>query len=227
MITIKKGCFNYQTTPILNNISLTIQPNTITALIGPNGSGKSTLLKCLALPNYKMTGDITLNKIPLATLDRTKEIAWMSSHLEVTSLFSGVEIVMLGQREENKDEAIKWLEWCGCGEEMYRPYPHCSAGQQQKIQLARTIAQETPVLLLDEPFTHMDLKYQNLITSKLKNWAKDTHKCLVIASHNLDNIEKCCDHAILIKRGEIKKQGSLKECFTSADLSDLFETHVH
>lgn len=231
MIKTDSLSFSYAQQPVLSDINVTCPTGAITVVLGPNGSGKSSLLKCMTLPHFSYSGEVMVSlsseehHVPLRTLSRDlrqKAIAWMSSELEVTTFFTGLEIVMLGQPQEDKDKAMYWLTWCGCGDEAYRPYVMCSAGQQQRIQLARVLAQDTPVIVLDEPLSHMDIQFQVRTMTRLKELAKETQKTIVMASHQLEFCVGYCDVAILLKEGKVEASGPTSQVASPAQLHAFF-----
>ena len=238
-------------TPVLKDISLVFEEGGVCGILGPNGAGKTTLLKVLAgLIPY--SGSIQLDASELSSMSRKKHsrlIAMMPQFSSVYFSYTVYETVMLGRyvhREKNlgsiignasiKDKEIveKALDQTGLTEISKKDLSELSGGQLQRVMLARTIAQETPVILLDEPTNHLDLKHHNELMDYLKKWSTHTteidgttHKNTAITVfHDLGASLLISDDIMLMKKGEVIKKGPLQETLTRDLLNVVYDTDV-
>ncbi len=236
---------------ILKGITTSFNEGGICGILGPNGAGKTTLLKVLSgLIPY--TGSITLDDSELSGLSRRKlsgRLAMMPQFSSIYFSYTVYETVMLGRYvhrdkslgsliggvgKRDKEITENALEQTGLSELSGTELSELSGGQLQRVMLARTIAQETPVILLDEPTNHLDLKYHNELMNYLKKWSQGTtevdgvtHKNTVISVfHDLGAALMISDDILLMKNGEAIKKGPAQDTLTRDLLNDIYETDV-
>ncbi|MDO4322253.1 MAG: ABC transporter ATP-binding protein [Lachnospiraceae bacterium] len=217
---------------ILKGISLNVSNKEFIGIIGPNGSGKSTLLKCIYRV-LKPTGGVVMMDGKSLDQYRVKEtakrLAVVSQHNYYNFEFSIEEIVLMGRAphkktmERDNPEDYRIVEEClkKVGMQNYRGrvFSTLSGGEQQRIILARALAQKTESLILDEPTNHLDIKYQLQLLDIVKNLG-----IMVIgAFHDLNIAAAYCDKIYALKAGQIVASGTPEEVITEELIKDLYE----
>ncbi|MDE9564154.1 manganese/iron ABC transporter ATP-binding protein [Xenorhabdus bovienii] len=212
--------------------SFDITGGTICALVGMNGSGKSTLFKTimgLVTPSH---GKVTLNAQTIKTALKQNIIAYVPQTEDVDWNFPVLvsDVVMMGRygkmgflrSPSKRDHQVvdKVLERVGLNELRNRQIGELSGGQKKRTFLARALAQEGKVLLLDEPFTGVDVKTENAIVDLLRDLRDEGHLVLV-STHNLGSVPEFCDHVILINR-TVLASGPTETTFTQKNLETTF-----
>ncbi|WP_077216717.1 ABC transporter ATP-binding protein [Piscirickettsia litoralis] len=224
---------------ILNDITLEIPAGKISALIGPNGSGKSTLLKLLTGLITPNQGYIDLNQSELSTFKR-KEIAKYISFLPQRSVipdqFTVEDLIVAGRyphqgllrRLHAKDQQV--IHWALDVTEMtkyrQRHLHQLSGGQQQRAWLAMILAQETPLILLDEPTTYLDIKHQLQMIELIKNLNINHNKTILWVLHDLNQAIQNSDYLFVLKNGQLITQGTPKQLITDDKLAQTFEITI-
>ncbi|MGV3169242.1 manganese/iron ABC transporter ATP-binding protein [Proteus vulgaris] len=213
--------------------SFSITGGTICALVGINGSGKSTLFKTIMGLVKPSKGKVTLNDNPIQQALKQNMIAYVPQTEEVDWNFPVLvsDVVMMGRygkmgffripskRDHEVVEAS--LERVGLSGLGHRQIGELSGGQKKRVFLARAMAQEGTVLLLDEPFTGVDVKTENAIIELLRNLREEGHLVLV-STHNLGSVPEFCDHVILINR-TVLDSGPTETTFTQKNLEHAFD----
>ncbi|MDC9594911.1 manganese/iron ABC transporter ATP-binding protein [Xenorhabdus sp. IM139775] len=212
--------------------SFNIIGGTICALVGMNGSGKSTLFKTIMGLVAPSQGKVTLNDQPIKAALKQNIIAYVPQTEDVDWNFPVLvsDVVMMGRygkmgflrRPSKRDHDIvnKALERVGLTELRDRQIGELSGGQKKRAFLARALAQEGRVLLLDEPFTGVDVKTENAIIDLLRDLRDEGHLILV-STHNLGSVPEFCDHVILINR-TVLASGRTENTFTQKNLEMTF-----
>lgn len=238
MIEIKDLNVSYGPRRILSNITLDVKAGETLALLGPNGSGKSTLIRALS-GVVPATGSLCLSGRDLNGLNAAERARLMAVVPQTVSLppaFSVWETVLLGRtpylnflgqisaRDEEiarcalaKVDALDFAE---------RRVGELSGGEQQRVLLARALAQSTPVLLLDEPTTHLDLQHQIGILELVHKLAREEKLTVLIALHDLNLAARYADRVALIVEGQIKAQGTPKEVLRPELISQVYKWPV-
>jgi iron complex transport system ATP-binding protein len=239
MIEIKNLNVAYGPRLVLKNISLDVKTGETLALLGPNGSGKSTLIRALSGVAPTASGRLCLAGRDLAGLDAAKRARLMAVVPQTVSLppaFTVWEMVLLGRTPylnflgqiSAKDEeiargALAKVDALSFAE---RRVGELSGGEQQRVLLARALAQATPVLLLDEPTTHLDLQHQIGLLELVRNLAREENLTVVIALHDLNLAARYADRVALIVDGEIKALGTPKEVLQPEMISAIYHWPV-
>lgn len=216
----------------LYDVSLQLQGGTTCALVGINGSGKSTLFKVLMGLIKPQTGHVKLCDLPITQALKKNLVAYVPQSEEVDWQFpvSVLDVVMMGRyghmnflrRPEPKDyqkidEAMSRVQ---INHLANRQISELSGGQKKRVFLARALAQESKILLLDEPFTGVDVKTEKAIMDLLDELRQEGH-LILISTHNLGTVPEFCDQVIMINR-TILAMGSTKSTFTQANLEKVF-----
>ncbi|MCR8746351.1 ABC transporter ATP-binding protein [Romboutsia lituseburensis] len=217
---------------ILKGIDIDVNKKEFIGIIGPNGSGKSTFLKCIYRNLKPTSGVINLDKIDINKLtvkETAKKISVVSQHNHYNFDFSVEDIVLMGraphkkmmERDSLKDYEIvdKALEKVNMEDFKKRSFTTLSGGEQQRIILARALAQQTECLILDEPTNHLDIKYQ----LQLMNIVKQLNIEVIAAIHDLNIAAMYCDKIYVLKDGEIVAYGKPNEILTKELIKNVYE----
>ena len=216
---------------ILHDISLAIQDKEFVGIIGPNGSGKSTFLKCLYRVLQPSGGKIYFDGSELSSLshrDTALKMAVVAQHSTVNFDFSVLEMVLMGRspykglldRDQIDDYEIARhaLAQVGLSDFESRNFNTLSGGEQQRVILARALAQRTECLVLDEPTNHLDIKYQ----LELMTIVKRLDATVVSAIHDLNLAAIYCDRIIALKDGHIVCSGTPQDLLSSDTIRHIY-----
>jgi len=223
---------------VLEGVSLDIMAGRWTAIIGPNGCGKSTLLRALAGLAPHRCGSISLHGRRLSSWprrERARRLAWLAQTAGSTDL-TVAEVVALGRfahsgwlahRQAEDDAAVRRaMAATGALAWAQRRLSTLSGGERQRVHLARVLALEAPVLLLDEPTTHLDPPHQEDIARLLRDQAHRCNVSVVSAIHDL-SLALTADRAIVLGRRGVVGHGTIREALAADWLSAAFETAVN
>ena len=236
MLEIRNLSAGYSGHPVLQNLSLTMETGSVTVIVGPNGCGKSTLLKTLAgiLPS---TGSLNLDGLELTALDRrelAKKVAFLPQNRTVPEI-TVRNLVLHGRfpylsyprHYRQKDIAIaeSAMEKMGVADLAQRSLATLSGGQRQNVYIAMALAQDTPVVLLDEPNSFLDISHQLQLMEQARALAADG-KTLVMALHDLSLALAFADSLAVLGEGSCLFQGTPEEVFLSGCLEDAFGVRI-
>ncbi|RFU69612.1 ABC transporter ATP-binding protein [Bacillus sp. V59.32b] len=220
---------------IVKNLNMDIPDEKITAIIGPNGCGKSTVLKTLSRILTAKSGSVYLDGKQI-TKESTKKIAQKMAILpqspDAPEGLTVAELVSYGRYPyqkgmgtlKDKDrEVIEWaLQVTGISDFKHRAVDALSGGQRQRVWIAMALAQETDIILLDEPTTYLDLSHQLEVLQLLKYLNDIEKRTIVMVIHDLNHAARFADHMVTMKDGEIIKEGNAAEVMTSEVLRNVF-----
>ena len=223
--------------PVLQDVKLRVEKGQITGLIGPNGCGKTTLLKTAAGLLALQRGEIFLGDRLISDIGRkevARKIAYLPQHREVPEM--SVEMLVshgrypyLGWnkqlRDKDKEAVERALFQTGLTQARHREIKHLSGGERQKAYLAMMLAQETDWLLMDEPTTFLDIRYQLEILDMMKAW-RDDGKGVLSVFHDLDQAFRFCDTIVLMQNGRIVCTGTPEKVFESGQIGEVFGVDV-
>ena len=230
----------YDDTPILQDVDFSVPDGKVTILIGPNGCGKSTLLKTLARVIRPKSGQILLDGQDIHQA-RTKEVAKTLGLLPQGPVapegLTVRELVaqgryphqnLLRQWSLNDEQAVmEAMAIAQVAEFAERSVDDLSGGQRQRCWIAMVLAQQTDLVLLDEPTTFLDLKVQVDLMNLLLRLAHDTGRTLVVVLHELNLAAAYADQLVMMRAGSILHQGTVEQVFTSANLKQVFDFNAH
>ena len=239
MLKIESLTVAYGSKTVLDNISFDVQPGEILALIGPNGTGKSTLIRAISGVIAIKSGDIFSDGQNLTDLNpnqRAKILSVVPQARQLGGAFSVEQAVMMGRtpylnwlgQESEADKAAVKLALQQTSLESFadRPIAQLSGGEQQRVLLARALAQSTPTLLLDEPTNHLDLQHQTNLLSIDKRLAKEKNLTVVVAMHDLNLVSFFADKVALLADGNLKCLGTPQEVIRAEYISSVYQTPV-
>ncbi len=225
----------YEHKLIIENMNLKIPMGKITMIIGANGCGKSTLLKTIARIISPKKGEIKLNGINIqkqAPREIAKKMAVLPQSPIVPSGLLVKELVSYGRfpyqnamggMKQEDVEKVNWaMEVTGVLEFANRSVDSLSGGQRQRAWIAMALAQETEILVLDEPTTYLDMAHQLEILELLQTLNKQQNRTIVMVLHELNNATKFADYIIGVKEGQIVFEGKPLEVITKENLFELY-----
>ncbi|MEP9377478.1 manganese/iron ABC transporter ATP-binding protein [Aquabacter sp. CN5-332] len=216
----------------LTDASFAIPTGTITALVGVNGSGKSTLFKAIMGFVRASKGDISILGLPVNAALKQNCVAYVPQSEEVDWTFPVLveDVVMMGRygrmnmlripRAADHEAVAAALARVGMSDFRQRQIGELSGGQRKRVFLARALAQDARVILLDEPFTGVDVKTEEAIISLLRG-LREEGKVMLVSTHDLGSIPEFCDRTVLLKR-TVLASGLTSEVFTQANLERAF-----
>ncbi|MBB6048325.1 ABC transporter ATP-binding protein [Armatimonas rosea] len=207
---------------LLQELTLSLSEGQLTGIIGPNGAGKTTLLRCLSGDLAVHAGEIVLAGIPLqrwSSHERAERLAYLPQSTSVTFAFTVEELVGLRARsEELREQALDTMELPALRE---RPLTSLSGGEQRRAAIARVLAQGAPCLLLDEPLTHLDPRYQRRLLLYLQAHCQQGGSAALVL-HDLRLARKWCDRLALLVGGGLLAEGTPEELLTTKVLEEVF-----
>ena len=222
---------------VLRSISLDVHPGAWTSIVGPNGCGKSTLLKALAGLAPARGGQVLLDGRRLGSWprrERAQRLAWLAQTPPASDL-TAREVVALGRfahsgwlaHHDEQDEAVieRALEATGAGDWAGRRLATLSGGERQRVHIARVLDVEAPLLLLDEPTTHLDPPHQEEVARLLRRQTRQGGVSVVSAIHDL-SLALMADRLIVLGRHGLVGHGTVEQALASDWLSMAFETRL-
>lgn len=217
---------------ILEDVSFTAPPGKVTALIGPNGAGKSTLLAALSGDEKPHTGLVDLGGVDVLTatpleLARTRSV--MLQDISVAFSFLVRDVVEMGRSPWSKtstpehDDAIidAALEATGVIHLQDRDITTLSGGERARVALSRILAQQTPIVFLDEPTAAMDIRFQERTMGTARRLA-EAGRTVVVVLHNLQAAATYCDNVVCLSRGKVEAAGTVQEVYIDEILSRVY-----
>jgi iron complex transport system ATP-binding protein len=232
--------FSYQrTTPILRDVSFFVERGEFLSLVGPNGSGKTTLLRLLdriLLPEHGsiFLGDNALGRLSRAELAR--RIAFVPQDGGIQFPFTVYEIVLMGRSPHTRGMAFENAHDRAIAQEMMaltdiahladQPITKLSGGERQRAFIARALAQQPEILLLDEPNAHLDISHQLDVFHLIKRRNTDSGLTVISVSHDLNLAAAYSDRVAMLQRGTIVAFGSPLEVLTEERIRQVFNTDV-
>lgn len=216
----------------IRNASFEVEAGTITALVGVNGSGKSTIFKSIMGFVRLAAGEISILGEPVSKALRKNRVAYVPQAEEVDWNFPVLveDVVMMGRyghmgmmriaRPADRKAVDDALLRVGMEDFRKRQIGELSGGQRKRVFLARALAQDARVILLDEPFTGVDVKTEDAIIALLRD-LRDEGRVILVSTHNLGSVPEFCDHTVLVK-GTVLAYGPTSEVFTQANLERTF-----
>lgn len=230
----------YDDAAILRNVDFEVPDSQVTVLVGPNGSGKSTLLKTLARILNPRDGRVMLDGKDIhktRTRDVARKLGLLPQGPIAPEGLTVRELVaqgrfphqnLLRQWSSSDERAVsEAMETAQVTEFADRPVDGLSGGQRQRCWIAMVLAQETDLILLDEPTTFLDLKVQVDLMNLLVRLAHDTDRTLVVVLHELNLAAAYADYLVMMREGAIQYHGAPDEIFTSQNLKAVFDLDAH
>ncbi len=206
----------YGAQTVIRDISIRAERGQMLGVIGPNGSGKSSLIRAISGTLALKRGRVILNGVNLATLDarqRARRIAVVPQGIRLPEAFTVKEVVLIGrspylsllgkERAEDLEAARRAMEQTDVAHLAHRLIGELSGGEQQRVLVARALAQQPQVLLLDEATAHLDLKYEQEILTLVRRMARECGLIVIAAMHDLNLAGLYADRLCLLREGEL------------------------
>ena len=237
MIKMEQLSKTYGQTPVVDQVDLAIDQGKFTAFIGPNGAGKSTLLSMVSrlLPKEKGLLYIKGQEIESwDSLDLAKELSMLKQKIDYQVKLTVEELISFGRypyskgRLTSKDhEAIdKALTYMELEELRHRRIDQLSGGQLQRVNIAMILAQDTDIILLDEPLNNLDIKQGILMMKTLRRLVDDLGKTVVVVIHDINVASQFVDIMVAFKDGKVFSQGTPDQVMTADVLGELYDMNI-
>jgi iron complex transport system ATP-binding protein len=239
MLKIEGLSVFYGARRVLQAVSLDVQSGQVLALIGPNGAGKSTLVRAVSGIIPVQAGRVGADEVDLLSLPAMRRARYLAVVPQAVSLppaFTVWETVLLGRTPylnflgqiSDKDEqiarlALRRVDALDLAE---RRVGELSGGEQQRVLLARALAQSTPILLLDEPTVHLDLQHQVSLMDTVCSLAHNDNLAVLVALHDLNLAARYADRVALLVAGEVKAAGTPRQVLTPELISEAYHLTV-
>ncbi len=231
--------FSYGTNHVLQRISLEVEEGEILGLVGPNGAGKTTFLRIISGALKPHNGEVYLNGARLRQLqpkDRARIVAMVPQNPAVPQGFTALEVVLMGrnphlgllQWEGPKDLDVcrRVMDLTNTWDFAHRLLSTLSGGERQRVFIARALAQEAPLLLLDEPTAHLDIGYQSGVLDMIDGIRKEARITVITAMHDLTLAAQYCDRMAALHQGTIYSLGQPDEVLNTELMSVVFGANV-
>jgi iron complex transport system ATP-binding protein len=224
---------------ILKGLSFKIESGNVTALLGPNGSGKTTLFKCISGLWRQQKGSIMCNGMdmgPLSPERRAKTFAVVPQDHEPPFPYSVFDVALMGRAshvslfsspsKEDRRKTGEAMEIVGISHLSDRPYTKISGGERQLVLIARALAQEAPLMILDEPTSHLDFRNQVLILKKIRAIVKQKGLTALVTLHDPNHASLFSDRIVMLNAGKVIADGPPSEIISQESLKALYGVDV-
>jgi iron complex transport system ATP-binding protein len=236
-LKINKLSFSYNSTPILKDVELEVGLGEMVCIVGPNGSGKSTMLKCINQILETEQNSVLIDGQDVNSLS-LRELSMIMGYVPQTSTsafsFTVFDVVLMGRKpyinwnlsDRDSEIVAEMLDFLGIGDLAMRHFTELSGGEQQKVIIARALAQQPKLLLLDEPTSSLDIKHQLEILCILKSLAETQHCSVIVAMHDLNLASRFSDRLLMLKRGCVFAVGTPESVLTEENIESVYGVKV-
>jgi len=239
MIEVDSIFFRYHQDWVLQDVSFQMRKGEFVGVIGPNGSGKTTLLKIFYRLLSPQQGEVFFDRLSLKKMSRgeiAKKIAVVAQETYPAFPFRAIEMVLMGRSpylghlmfESPKDLEIakRAMEWTEILPISQRPIDELSGGERKRVYIARALAQEPEVILLDEPTTNLDIHHQVESLDLVLSLNREKGLTILMASHDLNLASEYSDRLILLQHGRIFHMGPPEEVMTQGNIEKVYGCQV-
>ncbi|MBR4870201.1 MAG: ABC transporter ATP-binding protein [Oscillospiraceae bacterium] len=233
MLKIENLTAGYEDGDAVHSVSFTAPREKLTVILGPNGCGKSTLLKCLCGIHAPKSGSVTMdeqNLLALPRKDLARRVAYLSQSRTVPDI-TVERMVLHGRfpylsyprryRKEDMAAAASAIEQMGLSHLAHTPLANLSGGQRQKVYIAMALAQDTPLILMDEPTTYLDIRHQLHLMQEVEA-LKAKGKTAIMILHDLPHAFAAADKIVVMDKGCLVFEGSPTEALASGCIEKVF-----
>lgn len=217
MIEVQNLSFSFGTRPVLQNVSFSLEQGECVAVLGNNGAGKSTLISCISRLRKPSSGNVIIDGVDISQFSRNQlaqQISYVAQKTELshTTVFDAVLLgrkpyMKWGPADVDYDVAEHALRAVGMEDCRLRYMNQLSGGEQQKVMLARAIAQEPKLMLLDEPTSSLDPRNQYESMELIRHCAHDHNIAVLVVIHDLNLALRFCDRFLFLKDGAVFASG--------------------
>lgn len=232
-LSIQGVSFAYGSHPALQGVDLEVRPGQVLSIVGPNGSGKSTLLRCLAQILKPHSGKIMLDGKEAGSIS-SRELARKMGYVPQAAgdvfSFTVLETVLMGRRphldwrvgERDLELVTQIMKFMGLEEMAGRPLNELSGGQKQKVSIARALAQEPQVFLLDEPTNSLDIRHQLEVLGLVRKLARQEKRQVIMVLHDLNLAARFSDLLVILREGKVFAAGPPEKVLNEANISAVY-----
>ncbi len=233
MITVTDLSVAYDGTEILHGVNAAFPEGKVSVILGPNGCGKSTLLKSIIRLNTEVSGTVTVGGQDIAALSQrelSRRVAYLPQSHNIPDI-TVERLVMHGRfpylgyprhySRADREKVRDALEWMGLTEYAGRKMEHLSGGQRQKVYLAMALAQDTDVILMDEPTTFLDIRNQLEMLGLIRRLSAEG-KTIVMILHDFDLTLRYADACLLLGGGRVLRASTAREVLAAPELARVF-----
>jgi iron complex transport system ATP-binding protein len=239
VLSVRNLSFGYGHRPVLQDITFSVERGTICGLLGPNASGKTTLLKCIDGVFTPKDGSVHVEGNSVSHLGRrdvARLMAVVPQQTTVVFSFTALQMVVMGRaarltrfrlpstRDYREAEAA--LDGLGIVDLTGRFFNELSGGEKQLVLLARALFQNTHILLLDEPTSHLDFKNQFMLMDVIRDVTKKKHLATLVSLHDPNLAARYCDRMVMLKAGRLYREGSKDTVFEQDTLEAVYGMKV-
>lgn len=224
---------------MIRGLECELHEGEILGILGPNGSGKTTLLHLLAGLSTPQQGEIRLNGRALDTYNRremAQQISLVEQSHEIRLPFSVWDVVLMGRQayqpffgfdsQEDRLIAEQALRATNSFSLRHRAVTELSGGEQRRILIARALAQNTPLMIYDEPTSQLDIRYQLEICELLQELREEQSRSIIVTLHDINLASLYCDRLLLLQDGRVAYRGTPQEVMTSENLARIYGVRV-
>lgn len=239
MLVVEDLTFAYKDRAVFQGLNLDSREGELVGIVGPNGAGKSTLLRLISGVLRASSGRISIGGTDLSTLNqgqRARLVSVVPQNSQTPAGFSVLDLVLMGRNPH-----MKLLQWEGRRDleivtnamELtdtlalaHRPVTNISGGERQRVLVAMALAQEAPVMLLDEPTSSLDLSHQTGVMDLVKSVQQERKGAVVVAMHDLTLAAQYCDRIFMIAEGRSYAEGTPAEVLTIENIATVYRANV-
>ena len=236
-LQIKNLSFSYGSTQILKDINMELGSSDVLGIVGPNGAGKSTLLRCIDRILVPQNGTLLLDgqeMKQMSSMEIAKKIGYVPQSISNTFPATVFDTVLMGRRphlgwrssEEDIDTVLEVLTMLKIKYLAMRDFNEISGGQQQKVLIARALAQDAEILLLDEPTSNLDIRHQLEVMEILTKLVKKKGLSVMMAIHDLNLASRYSDRIIMLNGGGIRDTGDPVSVLTAENIQSVYGVEV-
>jgi iron complex transport system ATP-binding protein len=239
MLRIKDLVIDYGENRVVDRVSLTVQPGEVVALIGPNGAGKTSLVRGISGVAEITSGQVDFDQADLVAMKPPQRARIMAIVPQISFLggaYSVEQVVMMGRTahmswlgkpsQEDQRQVESAMQVTSTVSLAERRIAELSGGEQQRVMLARALAQNTPLLVLDEPTNHLDLQHQGAILSLVREQSRARDLAVLMVLHDLNLVSFFADKAALLVEGRIQAWGSPSEVLTEEIIGSAYQADL-